>query len=77
MNSFKKNILKGMAVGCLFMLFFITPKTGNSYASCDALEVYHNCTETAYQNYESGLYSRDLYYEFVGNYCKDAAGSCL
>jgi hypothetical protein len=43
---------------------------------CDAWEVYHNCTETAYQNYEDGHIDGDLLAKFYDDYCKDSAASC-
>lgn len=38
---------------------------------------YHNCTQTAYQNYQDGLIDGDMLAEFYDVYCRNSANSCL
>jgi len=69
-------IVSGIIVGLSLITFMIIPEPASS-SSCDALQVYHKCVQTAYQNYQDGLYDRGTYYDFVGDHCKDAGRSCL
>jgi len=67
--------LKLIVVASLGSFIFMTP-TEVVVQECDAWEGYHNCTETAYQNYEDGYIDGDLLVKFYDDYCKDAAASC-
>lgn len=73
----KINLLFKTTFILLITVFTVYNSSSILAGSCDAWEVYHNCTTTAYQNYEDGYIDGDTLADFYNIYCKDSASSCL
>lgn len=73
-NIMLGKILKSTVVFGLGCMFLIAPPMVNA---CDFHDTLVQCDQTALNNYNSGEYTLEVYYDFTNTYCPAAAASCL